>query len=78
MSTAGVIAAVAVGAVAVLGSIGSILLLAFRTGRLVGAVERESKSSADNTARIFGELGRLAQSAERHIEVFHGGSHVHR
>lgn len=61
----------AVGAVAVLGVIGSILALAFRVGRLVGTVENANKTSDGDRQRLWQELGRTNGRMERHLEIFH-------
>ena len=62
------IGTLALAAVAVLGCISSVLLLAFRVGRLTGMTEaRMAHSEADRT-RIWQAIGALVSKVDRHIE----------
>lgn len=66
--------AIAVAACAVLGTIGAVLALAFRVGRLVGTVEAANRSAIDDRQRLWQELGRANGRIERHLEISHGGA----
>lgn len=68
------ISAIVVAAAAVLGSIGSVLILAVRVGRLIGTVESHIVVSDHDRQRLWQEIGSLRQSQERHTEIFHGGA----
>jgi hypothetical protein len=49
----------------------SVLLLAYRVGRLTGTMEtRMSQSEADRT-RIWERLGAIADKLDRHVETPH-------
>ena len=71
--TGSVIASLIVAAVAVLGSAGSVAMLGFRVGRLVGMVEGHIASSAADHARTHEDIGKINYRAERHIEIYHRG-----
>jgi hypothetical protein len=47
---------------------GSVLLLAYRVGRLTGAMEARMNTSEADRVNIWKQLGALASKMDRHIE----------
>lgn len=67
------IAGLIVAAVAVLGSIGSVLLLAFRVGTLNGKMDARMQGSEMDRANIWKAVGALTDRLNRHIEQHQRG-----
>jgi hypothetical protein len=67
----GTLAAIVTAAVAVCGSIGSVLLLAVHVGKLTGDHEARIKSGEDDRRAIWQGVGVLTGRFDRHIET-HG------
>lgn len=63
-----VYATLALAGVAVLGCISSVLLLAFRVGKLTGSVEARMSQSDTDRAGIWRAIGVLTAKVDRHIE----------
>lgn len=76
--TAQVLSALILAAIAVLGAIGSVLMLSFRVGTLVGKVSAWQERSVADAARIWAEFAALDAKHDKHIEIFHGGYRDHR
>jgi hypothetical protein len=53
---------------AIFGTMGSVLLLAFRVGRLTGTMEARMSTSESDRVNIWKQLGALASKVDRHIE----------
>lgn len=68
-----IVATLAIAAVAVLGCIGSVLLLAFRVGRLIGSTEQRLTNGESDRIRLWDELGKLLAWRDRHVEITHRG-----
>lgn len=66
------IATLALAGVAIAGSIGSALLLAFRVGKLTSSVEARISEGEKDRRRIWKALGKLVGKVDRHIETKHG------
>lgn len=62
------LATLALAGVAILGSLGSVLLLAFRVGKLTGELTARMTVGENDRVRIWQQLGALAAKYERHIE----------
>lgn len=62
----------AVAGVTVLGCVGSILLLAYRIGRLTGSTEARITHGESDRVRIWEHMGAILSKLERHIETPHG------
>lgn len=58
-------------AVAVAGSIGSVLLLAVRVGRLMGSTGARITASETDRGKLWAALGVLTHRLDRHIEQPH-------
>lgn len=54
--------------IAVASSIASVLLLAYRVGRLTGTVEARLQHGDTDRVNIWRQLGALAERLNRHIE----------
>lgn len=65
------ITAIVLAAVAVITCIGSILLLAFRVGRLTGTIESRMSQGETERTRIWEAIGALVAKVDRHIETPH-------
>lgn len=61
-------ATLALAAVAIVGCIGSVLLLAYRIGRLTGTTEARIRSGETDRANIWRAIGALTGKMDRHIE----------
>jgi hypothetical protein len=61
-------ATLAIAGVAVLGCIGSVLLLAFRVGRLTGEITARQKAGEDDRIRLWQALGALTDRINTHVE----------
>lgn len=55
----------------VLGSIGAVLLLAFRVGRLTGQYEARLQFGDADRVNIWKQIGALGSKVDRHIESRH-------
>jgi len=66
------IALVVSAGVAVLCSIGSVLLLAYRIGRLTGSTEARIAHGENDRVRIWQAIGQVVAKVDRHIETPHG------
>lgn len=64
-------APLAIASVAILGCIGSVLLLAFRIGKLTGNVEARMSQGETDRVNIWTQLGALGAKLDRHIETRH-------
>lgn len=62
------IATLAIAGVAVIGSVSSVLLLAYRVGRLTGATEARIAHGETDRVNIWRQLGAIAAKLDRHIE----------
>lgn len=62
------LATLAVAGVAVLGCIGSVLLLAFRVGKLTGELTARMTVGDNDRVRIWQSIGALTGKIDRHIE----------
>jgi hypothetical protein len=69
------LATLAIAGVAVLGCIGSVLLLAFRVGKLTGVTEARIQQGESDRARIWESIGALVAKVDRHIETVHRWQH---
>jgi hypothetical protein len=56
---------------AILGSIGSVLLLAYRVGRLTGSTEARITHGETDRSNLWRALGELMAKVDRHIETPH-------
>lgn len=57
--------------VAVFTSVASVLLLAFRVGKLTGSTEARMASMTDESGRQWQAIGRIDGKLDRHIEAKH-------
>ena len=57
-----------IAAMAVLGSIGSVLLLAVRVGRLSGSFEARINAGEDDRRALWSAIGVLTGRYDRHLE----------
>lgn len=55
-------------ATTMLGSIGAVLLLAFRVGRLTGVTEARINNGDSDRSRIWQAIGEVVAKLDRHIE----------
>lgn len=62
------LATLAIAGVAVLGCVGSVLLLAFRVGKLTGELTARMTLGENDRVRIWQSLGALVEKFDRHIE----------
>lgn len=71
--TATTIGTLALAAVAILGCIGSVLMLAYRVGRLTGGVEARMLTGEQDRTKLWEQFGAIMAKLDRHIE-----GHQHR
>lgn len=64
------IGTLSIAAVAVLGSIGSVLMLAYRVGKLSGEIGARMVGSETDRARLWQAIGALTDKLDRHIERY--------
>lgn len=69
--TPAVVAELITAGVAVIGSIGSVLLLAYNVGRLTGNSDARLKTGEDDRGQLWKSLGILTGRFDRHIEQPH-------
>jgi hypothetical protein len=65
------LATIAGAVVSVLVCVGSVLLLAYRIGRLTGTVETRMSFGETDRANIWTAIGALGGKVDRHIEISH-------
>lgn len=64
-------ATLAIAVTAVLGSIGSVLLLALRVGKLIGATEQRLANGEGDRAKLWEAIRDLMSWRNRHMEQRH-------
>lgn len=64
--------------VAVMGAIGSTLMLSIRIGTLIGKIGAHMEMVTTALAQIWSEIGTINARQDRHVEIFHGVSHDRR
>lgn len=66
--TATDIGTLALAGIAIMTSVGSVLLLAFRVGKLTGTIEARMANADSDRSRIWQAIGELVAKFDRHIE----------
>lgn len=54
--------------IAIVGCIGSVLLLAYRVGRLTGTTEARISFAENDRTHLWQKLGGIASKLDRHVE----------
>jgi hypothetical protein len=72
--TPDVVASLAIAVVTVVSAIGAVLLLAFRVGRLTGALEQRLANGETDRSKLWEAIGALVAWRDRHVEQTHRGT----
>jgi hypothetical protein len=69
------VASLVIAGLAVVSAIGSVAVLSFRVGSLVGIVTAHIATSDSDRARIWQAVGEQGGWLQRHLEIYHGKHH---